>query len=134
MNARRSRLAAALLTGAGLLAFGALALLQGQGVAPERLPEIAVAELPPEARATVRLIKQSGPYPYERDGTLFHNYEKRLPQREGGYYREYTVRTPGLAHRGARRIVAGRGGELYYTDDHYRTFTRVRERPPSGER
>jgi len=134
VNGRRSRLTAALLTAAGLIAFGAVALLQGQGAAPESLPEIAMAELPVEARATIRLIRQGGPYPYERDATVFHNYEKRLPRHETGYYREYTVRTPGLTHRGARRIVAGRGGELYYTDDHYRSFMRIREKRPAGER
>lgn len=134
MSAGWSRLTAAFLIAACLLAFGAAALLQGQDAAPDRLPEIAVAALPAEARATIGLIKQGGPYPYERDGTVFHNYEKRLPRRETGYYREYTVRTPGLASRGARRIVAGSGGELYYTDDHYRSFTRIREKPPSGER
>ena len=128
MIGRRSRLTAAFLT--ALAAFGAAAFLQGQDAAPERLPEIAIAELPAEARATIRLIERGGPYPYERDGTVFHNYEKRLPRRETGYYREYTVRTPGLAHRGARRIVAGSSGELYYTDDHYRTFMRIREKPP----
>ena len=63
----------------------------------------------------------------ERDGVVFGNRERLLPQRERGYYREYTVPTPGLKHRGARRIVAGRGGELYYTDDHYRSFKRIRE-------
>lgn len=133
MNGRRSRLGAALLTAAVLLALGAAALLQGQGAAPEPLPEMAAAELPPEAHATIRLIKRDGPYPYERDGTVFHNYEKRLPSRETGYYREYTVRTPGLASRGARRIVAGGSGELYYTEDHYRSFKRIREKP-AGER
>lgn len=122
------------LAAAGLLAFGAMALLPGQGAAPEHFPQIAVAELPVQAHATIRLIKQGGPYPYERDGTVFHNYEKTLPRRETGYYREYTVRTPGLASRGARRIVAGAGGELYYTDDHYRSFRRIRETPPAGER
>jgi ribonuclease T1 len=109
-------------------------LAQGRGTLPESLPEVSVAELPADARATIRLIHQGGPHPDERDGTVFHNYEKRLPRRETGYYREYTVRTPGLASRGARRIVAGRSGELYYTDDHYRSFMRVREEPPSGDR
>jgi ribonuclease T1 len=89
--------------------------------------ELAVAELPAEARATIRLIRAGGPFPYERDGAIFGNFERQLPPRERGYYREYTVRSPGLKHRGARRIVAGRDGELFYTDDHYRSFRRVRE-------
>jgi ribonuclease T1 len=86
-----------------------------------------MADLPSEARQTVRLIRHGGPFPYERDGVVFGNFEKLLPARERGYYREYTVATPGVTHRGTRRIVSGRGGELYYTDDHYRTFRRIRE-------
>ncbi len=89
--------------------------------------EIAVAELPPEARRTLQLIKQGGPFAYERDGVTFGNYEKRLPLRERGHYREYTVKTPGISGRGARRIVVGRDGEPYYTDDHYASFRRIRE-------
>jgi ribonuclease T1 len=88
---------------------------------------VAAAELPPDARETLVLIRQGGPFPYDRDGVVFGNFERRLPARERGYYREYTVPTPGLKHRGVRRIVAGRAGELYYSDDHYRTFKRIRE-------
>ncbi|HEX2830958.1 MAG TPA: ribonuclease domain-containing protein [Burkholderiales bacterium] len=88
---------------------------------------VALADLPPEARQTVVLIRRGGPFPYERDGIVFGNFEKRLPARERGYYREYTVPTPGLKHRGARRIVSGRGRELYYSDDHYQSFRRIRE-------
>ena len=65
------------------------------------------AFLPPEARQTVALIQQGGPYPYRQDGTVFGNRERLLPLRERGWYREYTVETPGLRHRGARRIVTG---------------------------
>jgi ribonuclease T1 len=89
--------------------------------------DIAVAELPPEARATLALIKAGGPFPYAQDGRNFQNREKLLPLRGRGYYREYTVRTPGARDRGARRIVAGRDGEFYYTADHYRSFRRIRE-------
>jgi ribonuclease T1 len=90
-------------------------------------PAISVSQLPPEARATLVLIRERGPFPYERDGVVFGNFERRLPIRERGYYREYTVRTPGISHRGARRIVVGRHGELYYTSDHYRSFRRIVE-------
>lgn len=90
------------------------------------IPEIALSELPREARETLDLIRQGGPFPYARDGVVFGNFEKRLPVKERGYYREYTVPTPGLKQRGARRIVAGRGGEYYYTDDHYRSFRRIK--------
>jgi ribonuclease T1 len=91
------------------------------------LPVVRLADLPYEARQTVRLIDRGGPFPYERDGVVFGNFERLLPRRERGYYREYTVPTPALNHRGARRLIMGRGGELYYTDDHYRTFRQVRE-------
>jgi ribonuclease T1 len=89
--------------------------------------EIASADLPPEARTTLQLIEQGGPFPYRRDGVTFGNYERLLPSRARGYYREYTVPTPGAHNRGARRIVAGHQGERYYTDDHYRTFRRIKE-------
>ena len=88
---------------------------------------VTAAELPPEARHTLRLIREGGPFPFERDGVVFRNLERMLPSRDKGYYREYTVITPGIKHRGARRIIAGRGGELYYTDDHYGSFRRIRE-------
>lgn len=91
------------------------------------LPQIPVAELPPEARATLALIERGGPYPFARDGAVFSNRERRLPGAGRGYYREYTVATPAASGRGARRIVAGRGGEYYYTDDHYQSFRRIRE-------
>ena len=88
---------------------------------------IALGELPPEARRTLDLIKKGGPFPYRNDGMTFGNRERRLPLREHGYYREYTVQTPGSTDRGARRIVAGRNADFYYTDDHYHTFRRIRE-------
>lgn len=89
------------------------------------LPWIAHAELPPEGRETLGLIAAGGPFPYNRDGVSFQNREGILPGERRGYYREYTVRTPGSDDRGARRIVAGAGGELYYTDDHYDSFRRI---------
>lgn len=106
----------------------AIALLLGAHAAAfSRTGEVAVADLPKEARATLALIKAGGPYPYERDGITFGNREGRLPKHERGYYREYTVKTPGSRDRGARRIVSGRSGEFYYSDDHYQTFRRVLE-------
>ncbi|MEV6740044.1 ribonuclease domain-containing protein [Streptomyces sp. NPDC051104] len=81
--------------------------------------------LPAEARHTLALIDKGGPYPYAQDGTVFGNFEHRLPAHPRGYYQEYTVPTPGALDRGARRIVTGQGGETYYTDDHYDTFRAV---------
>ena len=89
--------------------------------------EISLGQLPHEARQTLALIKAGGPFPYTRDGAVFGNREGQLPKRNRGYYREYTVRTPGAKDRGARRIVAGVPGEYYYTDDHYQTFRRIIE-------
>src|SRR4051794_1883183 len=88
---------------------------------------IRASELPPEARQTIELVRKGGPFPYERDGIVFGNFERQLPRHERGYYHEYTVRTPGVGDRGARRIIAGGHGELYYTADHYRTFRRIVE-------
>jgi len=88
---------------------------------------IAVSALPPEGRETLHLIKQGGPFPYPRDGVIFSNFEKRLPKRERGYYREFTVKTPGARNRGARRIVCGQPVECYYSADHYQTFRRIME-------
>jgi len=106
-----------------------LAIGSALGIARESvtIDWVAVAELPYEARQTLALIKQNGPFPYRRDGIVFGNYEKRLPLRQRGYYREYTVKTPGRQDRGARRIIAGREDEFYYTDNHYGSFRRIRE-------
>jgi ribonuclease T1 len=102
---------------------------------PAPLAEVSVAELPREAGETLLLIKRGGPFPFHKDGIVFQNREHRLAPRTRGYYTEYTVRTPGHADRGARRIIAGQGetgspatgGEYYYSDDHYETFRRIRE-------
>jgi ribonuclease T1 len=107
------KLLAALL--AAFLAFGAAAA------------DIALGELPPGAQRTLATIQAGGPFSYARDGRIFANREGRLPRQGRGYYREYTVPTPGSHGRGARRLIAGRHGEYYYTEDHYRTFRRIRE-------
>jgi ribonuclease T1 len=92
---------------------------------------IFVSQLPKEAQQTLLLIKQGGPFPFDKDGAVFSNYETLLPKQKRGYYREFTVRTPGVHSRGARRIIAG--GELsapreyFYTDDHYASFRRIQE-------
>ena len=86
------------------------------------LPEVRASELPDEARRTLALIARGGPYPYTRDDVTFGNFERILPRKSSGYYKEYTVPTPGESDRGARRIVAGKAGEKYYTADHYNSF------------
>ena len=109
-----------------------LAACLGSAAARESLASVPLSSLPPEAQRTLQLIKQGGPFPYPRkDGSTFGNFEKRLPLKPRGHYREYTVPTPGSRDRGARRIVAGSppetSDEYYYTDDHYRSFRRIRE-------
>ncbi len=89
------------------------------------LPVSALSALPDEAAGTWRLIERGGPFPYAEDGRVFGNRERRLPAESSGYYREYTVGTPGSRDRGARRIVTGSGGELYYSADHYSSFVVV---------
>ncbi|UFR05686.1 ribonuclease N [Streptomyces sp. Go40/10] len=83
------------------------------------------SRLPAEARRTLALVDRGGPFPYAKDGAVFGNFEGRLPRHPRGYYHEYTVPTPGSRDRGARRLVTGRAGEIYYTDDHYETFRAV---------
>ena len=86
-----------------------------------------VTDMPREGQKTYQLIREGGPFPYEKDGTVFGNRERLLPRQDRGYYREYTVKTPGSRDRGARRIVCG-GLEprnpkaCYYTQDHYASF------------
>jgi ribonuclease T1 len=91
---------------------------------------VSLASLPPQGAETYRLILQGGPFPYEKDGTVFGNRERLLPAHPRGYYREYTVPTPGLSHRGTHRIVCGGNvrrspDACYYTADHYASFRRI---------
>jgi ribonuclease T1 len=94
-------------------------------VRTSELAPISYTQLPPEARETLALITSAGPFPYEKDGSIFQNRERLLPGQPRGYYREYTVITPGSEDRGARRIVAGQGGERFYTADHYASFREI---------
>lgn len=89
------------------------------------LPDIALDDLPPEALGTIALIYDRGPFPFSKDDSVFQNREGILPDQDIGYYREYTVITPGENDRGARRIVGGSVGELYYTADHYDSFSEI---------
>jgi ribonuclease T1 len=102
----------------------------------DAIPDCAVESLPPEAHEVIEDIEAGGPYEYPRnDGVTFGNREGLLPDEEPGYYREFTVETPGLDHRGARRIVTGGPDERdpehwYYTADHYESFCEFV--PPPG--
>ena len=107
----------------------ALSMMAGAVCAAE-LDSVPLAELPPEARATEHLIHAGGPFPYAKDGIVFANREGLLPRETRGYYREYTVKTPGAHDRGARRIVCGARAATspefcYYTQDHYASFRRI---------
>lgn len=122
-----SYLAAALVTGAGL------AQARGPAERPawESTAVVRVAELPRQGQQTYELIRQGGPFAYEKDGTVFGNRERLLPVQRRGYYREYTVKTPGSRDRGARRIVCGGPAKAphacFYTADHYASFRRIVE-------
>lgn len=91
------------------------------------LPTIAESTLPQQAKDTLALIRAGGPYPYRQDNVVFGNRERVLPTRANGYYREYTVVTPGSGDRGPRRIIAGHDGDLYWTTDHYASFRQILE-------
>ena len=100
----------------------------------QALPTVLATELPREGQETYQLIRKGGPFPYEKDGTVFGNRERILPREARGYYREYTVRTPGERNRGARRIVCGgpvpaEPKACYYTQDHYASFRMIVEKP-----
>jgi len=101
------------------------------GSAPRGAATVQVTELPRQGRETYELIRKGGPFPYDKDGAVFGNRERQLPAEKRGYYREYTVETPGSRDRGARRIVCGgpprEPHACYYTADHYASFRRIVE-------
>jgi ribonuclease T1 len=128
---REAKLRRHALTGLIVLAM-LVALLPGthaRGAAA--LAEIHASALPPEARDVLGRIHRGGPFAYDRDGVAFGNREALLPSRPPGYYREYTVSTPGVTTRGGRRIVCGGSRAApeacFYSDDHYRSFRRINE-------
>jgi ribonuclease T1 len=119
-----------LLLAAGLATENATALQSNTRQAAARPADLAIIPaqaLPREVLDTLAIIKKGGPFAYSKDGTTFSNREHALPRQGRGYYREYTVKTPGARNRGAQRIIAGAPGEYYYTDDHYATFKRIKE-------
>lgn len=106
--------------------------VQARRADPEAAPiaTVKLTELPTEAQATERLIRAGGPFPHAKDGTVFGNRERLLPSQRRGFYREYTVATPGARNRGARRIVCGGAvptapQACYFTSDHYNSFRRI---------
>ncbi len=119
-----------------VVAFGFAAMPQAQakGPAVDAATSVALADLPKQGRETYALILAGGPFPYDKDGTVFGNRERQLPAQKRGFYREYTVKTPYARTRGAKRIVCGgmqsgvqpvRPEVCYYTDDHYASFKRI---------
>jgi ribonuclease T1 len=117
------------ITVAGVLASGGSALGRSPAVEAS-YPTVQLSALPPEARQTEELVRKGGPFAYAKDGSVFGNREKLLPASPRGYYREYTVKTPGARDRGARRIVCGgsqptKPDACYYTGDHYASFARI---------
>lgn len=117
-----------------LLLSGLAGGVQAKEAAPTATPalaEISLSELPVQAQETHRLVLAGGPFPYAKDGVVFGNRERLLPRQARGFYREYTVKTPGARTRGARRLICGgtpptAPEACYYTDDHYASFKRVR--------
>ena len=99
----------------------------GRSTPVSGLPTVAESALPDEADTTLALIRAGGPFPYEEDDGVFGNRERILPRQPGGYYREYTVETPGDDDRGPRRIIGGADGDLYWTTDHYASFRQIQE-------
>jgi guanyl-specific ribonuclease Sa len=119
-----------------LLALIALIVLLGGGYlinsagsdpdSPPAIRTVALSSLPPQVRQTIDEISLHSPRRYPEDGEVFQNREHLLPQKQRGYYHEYTVPTPGEDDLGARRLISGAGQELYYTKDHYASFVRIR--------
>lgn len=91
------------------------------------LPSIAESALPGKAQEVLAAIRAGGPFEFSEDGAVFGNFEGMLPKKKRGYYREYTVKLPTDQTRGAHRLVTGFGGEVYWTDDHYESFSVVEE-------
>ena len=102
---------------------------RGPGPAEAPVSSVALADLPSQGRETYALIRAGGPFPFEKDGVVFFNRERLLPKQPRGYWREYTVKTPGVRHRGARRIVCGgmprTPDTCYYSNDHYASFKEI---------
>ena len=108
-------------------------LLSGLGWAREGLENgsVELRQLPVEVQQTLALVRQGGPFPWRKDGSVFGNYEGLLPKQKRGYYHEFTVKTPGIRGRGARRLIVGgpwqTSRDLYYTSNHYASFVRIKE-------
>ncbi|MGW5048300.1 ribonuclease domain-containing protein [Streptomyces griseoluteus] len=122
---RTTRIGAAAALFSALLVGGTVSATTADA-ATASVGSICYGSLPSQAYDTLDLIAQGGPYPYSQDGVVFQNREGVLPSQSSGYYHEYTVKTPGVSTRGARRIVTGqRTREDYYSSDHYATFNLI---------
>jgi ribonuclease T1 len=110
------------------LVFSGFAYAKGAALS-EAISPITVAEMPAQGAKTYALIHQGGPFAHEKDGVVFGNRERLLPPNKRGFYREYTVPTPGSKNRGAKRIVCAgqpKTPEIcYYTADHYASFRKI---------
>jgi ribonuclease T1 len=116
----RTLLAAALLLGSGVTV--GLTATTAQAATAADVPWVCESALPSQAITTIDLIANGGPFPYSKDGEVYNNYEGILPSEPTGYYHSYTVKTPGVSTRGARRVITAEDGQEYYTADHYASF------------
>jgi ribonuclease T1 len=128
-SGRRLTIKLVLATAVTAVGLGCAGFSSARGL-PADTQTVSLSDLPAQARKTHELILKGGPFPYAKDGTIFNNRERLLPRESRGFYREYTVRTPGASNRGARRIVCGgrqpeRPQACYYTADHYASFSRI---------
>jgi ribonuclease T1 len=125
-RARRPLVALVALLLALAVGYAVQALNDDSSSTPSHSKAVALSALPPQVATTLDRIRSGGPFPYPRnDGVVFHNNERHLPAEPDGYYREYTVPTPGSPDRGPRRLIAGRDGRFWYTADHYESFELV---------
>lgn len=124
------RVGGAVLLGAACLLAGSPSWSRDASPLLEESSTVALADLPVQGQATYELILAGGPFPYDKDGSVFGNRERILPAQKRGFYREYTVKTPRSRDRGARRIICGgkqpqRPDACYYTSDHYSSFRKI---------
>ncbi len=109
----------------GVVAGGVEGLMMARGQLASYAANASKAKVTPELQKTIDRIKSGGSNPHPNDGIVFKNREGLLPQRSQGYYREYVHPTPGVSGAGSQRVVVGSNGEIYYSQDHYKTFVKL---------